>query len=92
MKSRGGGWIDEEPDWLGPSERPQERAPPAKAKVEPTEEQLPIVIWIPVLCPKCRSLDCPVTNTSTQTPGMRYHKCRTCNASFKSFQRIPAVT
>ena len=86
MKSRDG-WIDEEPDWLGPV-RPQEPAP-AKEKVN-AEDQLPVVIWIPVLCPRCRSLDCPVTNTSTQNPGMRYHKCRTCNASFKSFQRIPA--
>lgn len=82
------GWIDREENWL---ERPPARArpdpePPAAAPADSPETQEPVVRWVPVRCPYCRSRDVPVSSSPRGFPGMRYHKCRDCGGTFKSFE------
>jgi ribosomal protein S27E len=42
------------------------------------------VVYRPVRCPECRSIDVPVTHTAVP---IRYHKCRSCGETFKSVEK-----
>ena len=85
----GDDWIEREADWL-PGRRREDRREEPEIPVA-GEAPLPAVLWVPVYCPnrRCRSRDCPATGTPGDPPGMRYHKCRQCGLSFKSFERGP---
>lgn len=84
-------WIERDPDWLPRLPPPREQKREETEVSVPAAAQLPVVAWVPVFCPnhRCRSRDCPATGTPGNPPGMRYHRCRQCGMSFKSFERGP---
>lgn len=51
-------------------------------------DRSPVAIFQRTACPFCHSQDTVVTQTMTGTPKIRYHKCRTCDLTFKS-REIP---
>lgn len=82
------GWIDREENWL---ERPREELAPAAApavREAGGDPPNPVVRWVPVRCPYCKSRDAPVTASPKMVPGLRYHRCQDCGGTFKSFEII----
>lgn len=81
-------WLQPEAGWLGPEPaRPQAR-PQAHADPEPEGDKLPVVLYVPILCPHCGSRDVLVTGTRARGSVVRYHECRTCGGRFRSLERI----
>lgn len=75
------GWIH------GDGEARRRRRPvpaPAPGAVEVPRPIEYAVIFIPIRCPGCGSKN--VRTTHTNLP-VRYHKCRDCDAPFKSIER-----
>ncbi len=75
-------FLDDMPDLGGGGRR---RKIPAKKKADP-EADLNFheaVIWHVIRCPGCGSYLCPVH--TTRRP-IRYHKCSSCGANFKSVE------
>jgi len=74
-------------DWFG-SPRAEAEPPPAPVTTRPIEP--PAVLWVPIRCPICSSKECPVTaSPKPNAPGLRYHRCSDCGATFKSLERAP---
>jgi len=81
-----GNWIKREDNWL-------HRPPRAKSTVDPEsqpkkdqekkegEPQRYGVIYYPLRCPRCHSVEVKTYNSS---PPVRYHKCKKCDFNFKS--------
>lgn len=83
------GWLEDEQGWMGSARKTDPEAKPEPAhEVEPAEKML-IVVWVPVICPICRSRDCIVTATKPGIRGFRYQECRTCGEHFRSIEQIP---
>lgn len=88
----GEGWLD---GMVRKRPRPARPAPvPVAAELEagpPTPAivnepgQMPIVFWVPVVCPcGSRSVRCYKTHGRT-----RYHRCKDCGLKFRSVEFLP---
>ena len=55
-----------------------------RAPKEVTAEVQKTVVYNPIRCPACNSLDVPVTRTVMP---VRYHHCRACGHTFKSVEK-----
>lgn len=83
-------WLQPEAGWLGaPARRQPEVRPEPVEAGDGDPEKLPVVLYVPVLCPHCRSRDVLVTGTRAGESVVRYHECRTCGGRFRSLERIP---
>lgn len=80
-------WIEKKEGWLGRYKR--ETPPQGKYKKKETKKQEIendyIVIYKPIICPRCKSKKQKCYKTDLP---VRYHKCGTCGHNFKSVEYI----
>lgn len=76
------GWIKKRSNWIA---RTPQTPPPAPAPVP--DENAPLVIYIPALCPHpgCGAKG-PVY---ASRPPIRYHRCSKCGKTFASVEEDP---
>ena len=64
---------------------------PVEDEASAGKPKLPIIAWTPPRCPWCDSEDVIVTGRGRLFKRLRYHRCRSCGKSFKSYERTNAI-
>ena len=69
-------------DWLGVPRRKK------RQQQQIDENRVPVVPFTPVRCPQCvaEGLDGRPVETRGQKGRMRYHRCKTCDLNFHSWE------
>lgn len=80
------GFLDDMPDKFlnGENQKDRHKKKPKSQAPETGEDDMPVVIYQPVKCPRCKSENCPAYKTIKP---IRYRKCSKCGYLFKSVKK-----